>query len=242
MPSPSVRPDRPGPLGVWLSAVFKAWQITEVELEAFRRGPSFRGSSVSEAARAVTRSARAEHERHGFGFWEFVLAESRNTDAETQRALIFNALGHSAAESVTIRTTPGTLEFCFDRAVFEELPERSVVSLCSRVSSPIGIQHLPMLDFGVGPGNGGLRAAIDAATQLGMRGAIYASGRSMHMFGDTFIAEREMRHLLARAQLLSPIVDARWASHQLIDDNCRLRISTDVSRHREAHEPLAYLP
>jgi hypothetical protein len=95
--------------------------------------------------------------------------------------------------------------------------------------------HLPMLDMGAPVGTGA-PACVDALAALGLSGQLYESGRSYHFIANRPVSPDEFRALLARAQLLSPIVDARWVAHQLIDGRAGLRISTDAVRHTTPHK------
>jgi hypothetical protein len=65
---------------------------------------------------------------------------------------------------------------------------------------------------------------------LGLRGLLFESGRSFHFYGADPVTLPDLVSILGRAQLLSPIVDSRWVSHQLIDGRCALRISTDSEK------------
>ena len=82
--------------------------------------------------------------------------------------------------------------------------------------------------------------ATEVATTLGIRGGyLLRSGASYRLLGDYLLTWDESTDLLARAQLLSPLIDHRWAAHQLIDRHCALRISTDESRHPNTHALIA---
>jgi hypothetical protein len=115
---------------------------------------------------------------------------------------------------------------------YENLPPRDLVSFYSPVEV-IGNEqhiHLPLLDLGVKPGPDGQTASIDALHALGLRGLLFESGRSYHFYGADPVSPPDLVAILGRAQLLSPIIDSRWVSHQLIDGRCGLRISTDSEK------------
>jgi hypothetical protein len=235
-----------GDLAEHLPGLLQTAGVARVEIDVLTKRPSFHGADVSERAREVTGPAREEHERRHFGFWEFVLSEAVDVDRETRRGLLEGALRHFSGES--IRMSMGVADFTASLRAghFSALPPRTIVSLCSpvdRKASPddVEVWHLPMLDLGVPVGPKGEAAAVDALESLNLFGLLFDSGKSFHFFSASLITGNELWALIGRAQLLAPIVDARWASHQLIDGRCSLRISTDVDRHPKAHRLVAYL-
>lgn len=212
--------------------------VGRVTVEKVSKAPSFRGGTVSERARAITGLARDEHQRRGFGFWEFALERSIGADASTRQALLRGALIHDSSVA-NLRTPLSVDELAAELAqgAWEGLPARTMVNLCSTVSMTDGRSaSLVLLDFGL-PASvlSSLEVAIDVVDALGVSGALFTSGRSFHFVSGQVAEPDEMRAVLARAQLLSPLIDARWVSHQLIDGESRLRISTDVERNPVPH-------
>ncbi|WP_404380421.1 hypothetical protein LL946_10575 [Knoellia locipacati] len=224
----------PAPRGLadHLPALLRQAQIGTVELDLVHRRPSFHGSEVSTDARSITSPARDEHRRRGFGFWEFVLAEAVGSDPETRRGLLTGALRHNSDGAIRVRLERETFIDRLRDGQYENLPPRDLVSFCSSVSVTGDERqlHLPLLDLGVKPTADGQVAAVDAMASLGLNGLLFLSGRSYHFYGAKPVTQPQLVALLARAQLLSPIVDSRWASHQLIDGRCGLRISTDSEK------------
>ncbi len=123
---------------------------------------------------------------------------------------------------------------------FTGLPPRTIVSLTSVVvgsfCSPDDEFHLPMLDMGLPVTVESVDTCVDAITALGGTGLLLQSGRSYHFIGNQPISGRDLTRFLAQAQLLSPIVNTRWASHQLLDGQCALRISTDLETTLPPHQ------
>ncbi|MDO9439933.1 MAG: hypothetical protein Q7T73_03490 [Beijerinckiaceae bacterium] len=224
-------PNGPG-LADSLPTLLREAHIETVELDVLHRRRSFRGGEVSPRAQTITDPARDEHRARGFGFWEFVLAEAVMTDSETRQGLIEGALRHNSAESIRVQL--GREEFIEQLAAgeYENLPARDLVSFYSTVAVAGTAQrmHLPLLDLGVKPGPDGQASAVDAMRALNLRGLLFTSGRSYHFYGAEPVTQGKLVALLAQAQLLSPIVDSRWVSHQLIDGRCGLRISTDPEK------------
>lgn len=203
-----------------------------VELDILHRRPSFQGSEVSSRAQSITGPARDEHRARGFGFWEFVLAEAVTTDSETRNGLLDGALRHNSDDAIRARLKREEFIECLISGEYENLPPRDLVSFTSSIEVYGDDQrmHLPLLDLGVKRGPDGQASAIDAVGSLGLRGLLFESGRSYHFYGAEPVTQKELVTILGRAQLLSPIIDSRWVSHQLIDGRCALRISTDSEK------------
>lgn len=212
-----------------LPALLREAHVKTVELDVLHRRTSFQGGEVSARAQKITDPAREEHRRRGFGFWEFVLAESVTTDPHTRKGLLQGALRHNSDEVIRVHLDREAFIKQLGSGEFENLPARDLVSLYSpvHIEGDLRPMHLPLLDLGVKIAPDGQAASIDALNALGLRGLLFESGRSYHFYGAQPLPQSELVALLAKAQLLSPIVDARWVSHQLIDGRCGLRISTD---------------
>lgn len=214
--------------------------VERVHLETLTKRPSFRGGDVSDAAQAITGAAREDHRRHQFGFWEFALQASISADQPTRAALVAGALRHDPG--TTLRSELSLVEFArsLEAGEFARLPSRTIVCLVSQVETRKGEQlHIPMLDLGTPVSPAGEAACLDAVQALGLTGLLFDSGGSYHFYADQLVNERRFQSLLASAQLLSPIVDSRWISHQMIDGRAALRVSTDDERHPKPHRFVA---
>lgn len=224
----------PSELFDWFGRTLPALGVAVVTLERVGKMGAFKGGSVSDAVQDVTQRARSKHEAYGFGFWEFALSETGRVSPEVRRALVSNALRHSPLQESSFQELPTPLFLDEGGAgAYEELPDGLIVSLLSQVRLVGGeVAHIPMLDFSVRSGASGLEVAAEAIHALGLKGTLFGSGRSYHFYGADVVNESTYRTLLARAQLLSPIVDARWISHQLIDGMFRLRVSTAKTAQR----------
>lgn len=216
--------------------------VTRVSLEVLAKRPSYRSSESSDPAAAITARAREEHRRRGFGFWEFALGEATCADPRTRAELIEGALRHHGTPENHIGMTLAEFDTALREARFERLDPRTLVSLTSRVlidGDPAEGWHLPMIDFGVPVSPQGQAACLDALHGIAATGLLFSSGKSYHFYASQLLTEREFWRFLARAQLLSPIVDARWVSHQILDGRASLRISTDEERHPAPHQLVA---
>ncbi|WP_420115228.1 hypothetical protein [Pseudactinotalea sp.] len=207
-------------------------RVETIELNVLRRRPSFQGGEVSPLAQSLTDPARDEHQARGFGFWEFLLAKAVTTDSGTRGDLLRAALRHNSDGATRIALGREEFVELLGAGEYANLSPRELVSFCSSVVVADTKQpmHLPLLDLGVKPGSDGEASAIDAIHALGLRGLLYMSGRSYHFYGAEPVALPDLVAILGRSQLLSPIVDSRWVSHQLMDGRCGLRISTDSEK------------
>ncbi len=205
-----------------------------VELISLQRPPSLHTGDINPRADELIRAARIDYRARGYGFWDHLLSDAVNSDEATRRALLLRAVQHNAGPSnaVPVEEFVAALR-C---GAYVGLPAREMVSLSSRVTTGSGVQHLPMLDFSIPHSDVADDTAIDVAATLGIDGGyLLRSGTSYHLLGDRLLTWDESSDLLARAQLLSPLIDHRWGAHQLIDKFCALRISTDDSRHPVTH-------
>lgn len=103
----------------------------------------------------------------------------------------------------------------------------------SRVHSPDGVFHIPMVDF-VGRMHQeeiGLRLA-ELGERVGTCPYVYDSGRSRHAYFGTLLDEAQWHSFLGSVLLLNPsgtsaqhIVDCRWVGHSLEHGYSALRWS-----------------
>lgn len=230
-------------LAAYLPALLRDAAVRTVELDVLHRRPSFKGGEVSTQAQTITDPARDEHRRRGFGFWEFALEGSISADSETRRGLFAGALRHNSDDVIRVHLDCDEFIERLGAGEYENLPPRDLVSFYSSVvvAGDERRLHLPLMDLGVKRGPDGQASAVDAMGALGLRGLLFASGRSYHFYGADPVTHDDLIVLLARAQLLSPIVDTRWVSHQLIDGRSGLRISTDSEKTPDSPVFVAYV-
>lgn len=227
-----------GDLARYLPTLLERAGVKTVQMDVLTKGPSFKGGMVSTRAQEITGAARDEHRLRNFGFWEYALSAAIDSDPETRAGLIGGALRHSETSPDNMRMSLSEFTDSMRSQRFNELPARTIVSLTSSVSidsNSASAWHLPLLDFGAPVSAAGQAACLDALQGLGMTGLLFNSGKSYHFYANQVLSERENWKFLARAQLLSPIVDARWISHQILDGRAALRISTDKERHEAPH-------
>lgn len=212
-----------------LPGILRSAEITTVGLLRYVRPESLRGREISDEARALTVRARAEYRARGFGFWDFLFERLPTVGQPTRVAVLERALQHSAEpkrEIIPVETFVGNLQ----GGDYSNLPGRQLVSLSSRVDRGPAQpeQHIPMLDFTIASNDHNLPTVLDVLEVLGVDGNLYDSGNSYQLIGATPVSANDLRVLLARAQLLSPITDHRWIAHQLLSGECSLRVSTEL--------------
>src|SRR5665647_2376158 len=121
--------------------------------------------------------------------------QSRVMPCVPQCTLLEGALRH-AGHDPALRTEMSVdeLRTSLQGGVWQRLPPRSMVSLCSTVRRHGGTSaHLPMLDLGLPATDPHSEAAsIDALEALGLTGALFTSGRSFHFVADALVTIDEM--------------------------------------------------
>lgn len=223
-----------------LGHVLDLANVSTVEVLRFVRPHAFLGREVSEEAREMARSAREEYRQRGYGFWEAVISRLVAATRPTQDGVLRHALAHAEAPVDREQMSLGNFLDRLENNAYNELPDREIAALSSRVvTRSRRAAHLALIDFAVesNANNDGFVVAL--ATALDLHGVIFNSGRSYHFYGAQLLTDSDLPKFLARAQLVSPLVDHRWACHQVIDGECSLRISTDRKRHTASHHPMA---
>jgi len=124
---------------------------------------------------------------------------------------------HIAAEDLTTHGING---------VTRQLLSDHGLSVCSDVKLKDGTRlQIPMMDFSIAPSDANQELLLSTLRKAGHeRGILVNSGNSYHFYGSALITEAEFRTFLGHSLLLSPITDARYIAHRLIDGYCNLRI------------------
>lgn len=204
--------------------------VTQVEVLHTERDASFRGSDVSAEGSIITASARERHLADGYGFWDHVVASAVSADNLTRVGLFRGAVRTKLSPESAERMSLAVFARMLGEGVWEQLPGRQLASLSSHVATADGSgAHLFMLDLGL-PEHLTLAAVRDAMRALEIDGQIVRSGRSYHLYAHRLGTWSEYVAFLARASLLSPLVDSRWALRQITDGRGSLRISSNSGR------------
>lgn len=173
---------------------------------------------------------RANCMRHGTGvpFWEAVFAtcsvEGKCSDSIVSAALFHN--GQGVQRYVSRRQ--------MDEGALEQVIKSSncVVALGSRIFGKDGHRgHLNFLDFHCSVSEQSRALVHKVCRRLMPDGfLVLNSGGSYHACSTNIVSDEERLRTLATALLVSPIVDARYAAHQLLQDSSSLRNSSGGSR------------
>ena len=95
--------------------------------------------------------------------------------------------------------------------------------------------HLQLIDLDLPRRAGSVDDIGTALDTLGVEGLLVSFGRSYHFYGSHIDYWDRYVEFLARASLLSPLVDSRWALRQIIAGRGARRVSTNTER--EVHTP-----
>ena len=116
-------------------------------------------------------------------------------------------------------------------------PSKSMIALSSCVKIENGeLAHIPMLDFACNNDESGFISAVTALKELSVPGFLLNSGKSFHFYGKKLLSNKDFFSFLGKAALLTPIIDAPWIAHQLIEGAAALRLSA-----KEAYSHRPYL-
>lgn len=112
--------------------------------------------------------------------------------------------------------------------LFGELQDDFVLAVSSKLKLKDGrLAHLPLMDFKCAPTSANLVLAKEGFAKIGQTdGVLLNSGNSFHYYGQRLMSEEEWRAFLGHCLLLSDFIDTRYVGHALINNECRLRIST----------------
>jgi hypothetical protein len=86
-------------------------------------------------------------------------------------------------------------------------------------------RHIVLLDFHLPKQPENIVCAESVLKLLGLKGYLLETNKSYHFIGDSTISEHDLKIVLYRALLFSPIIDKNWIAHQLLEGSCTLRIT-----------------
>lgn len=159
-------------------------------------------------------------------FWDALMLSCFGCSGDARR-LFVEAMLHQLHQS-TLRRIPreeivsGRLnDMCL------QFDSDSQLSFSSKFELQSGdILHLPLVDFNCPVSDQNETVVSEVAHCLLPSGAaIFVSGESYHIVGLELVDLPGLLHILARSILFSPIVDARYVAHQIIEGACALRLS-----------------
>lgn len=209
-------------------------RILSIRLAIYKQGPlPFVDPSVKAQAKRLRRQLRLH------GYWPSILAVCWRNDRLKKQ--LVNAIRVASRHEVT----PGvSREFMMhrgqtNRATLEgriqSLQPTETLVVTSRIRlANRAEKHLPMMDFACYDSQTDLRKLILALNEIGQReGVILRSGNSFHYYGFKPLTHRQWLEFLGKCLLLTPITDARYVAHRLMDGVCTLRISSKPPHRNE---------
>jgi hypothetical protein len=164
-------------------------------------------------------------------FWDATMAMCFGARASVL-PLFEAALYHSPSPSTRTLTVGRGCQVEEIVTLFPPVEANSVLALLSSVTTDSGERaHLPLLDFHLPSTATNERIALEAlqALQVGP-GYLLTSGKSYHFIGVKLVEAAAFPKFLARALLLSPVIDRSWIAHQIIEGRSALRISPRPGR------------
>lgn len=182
-------------------------------------------SRLTTSERRLIQAALGLRERTKLPFWDCLLQEISNSDADTPN-LLSRAMHHNSQLNTIERLERTQLSEGKLRSRIAAVSPPQMLALSSRVDCIDGVErHIPLIDFhcGVSVGNDGLVRKV--VKSLGLRGYLAHSGQSYHFLGGHIVDQPAMIGILAGALLFAPIVDRAWIAHQILEGACGLRIS-----------------
>ncbi|MFL6212120.1 MAG: SIR2 family NAD-dependent protein deacylase [Pyrinomonadaceae bacterium] len=135
---------------------------------------------------------------------------------------------HNDADDEEKEIPRAALREGFWTRLFKEVQDDFVLAVSSRVKLKNGkFSHIPLMDFKCAPTSENVDIAKEGFRKIGQtHGVLLNSGKSFHFYGQTLMSEKQWRAFLGHSLLLSDVIDTRYVGHALINNECRLRIST----------------
>jgi hypothetical protein len=147
---------------------------------------------------------------------------------------ITTTVWHDEANENVRRTPLKRTEFTHSR-LRELAAERPDCTLA--ISSRVWLQsgdpgHLPLMDFQCPAGDPAYLSVVVRALRAieETDGVVVNSGNSYHYYGFRVLRPDRWYRFLGKCLLLTSLTDTRYIGHRLIDRECVLRVSSDLTR------------
>jgi hypothetical protein len=179
--------------------------------------------AVTDAERELIEQANRMRKGTGIPFWEAIFAtcavEEQCTDPILEATFFHN--GQGISEHISRRQ--------IEDGVIESTARNTqrTVALGSKLAGAKGaLGHMSFLDLHCEVSAGNHVVVHRVCRHVMPQGfLVLDSGGSYHACGVTLVSDDQRIQMLAKALLVSPIVDARYVAHQLLQDSSSLRIS-----------------
>ena len=158
--------------------------------------------------------------RYNIPFWEGLMNAQFQPPAFTP-TLLKEALHHNQVLSqVTVKRSDLYRLKEFSALVSENYGINSQV-YCKDDQT----RHIVLLDFHLPKQPENIVCAESVLKILGLTGYLLETNKSYHFISDRTVSEQDLKNVLYRALLFSPIIDKNWIAHQLLEGSCTLRIT-----------------
>lgn len=108
--------------------------------------------------------------------------------------------------------------------------ENEIINLHSRVMTPNGYLHIPMMDLNCSISDENLQKVKEYASAFGLEGVVLQSGRSYHYYGLHLLSERSWVEEFIAPSMLAEVCDIRYIAHKLKDGFITLRLTAGGMR------------
>jgi hypothetical protein len=165
-----------------------------------------------------------------------ILFAKRLAEGAEMTKLIAAAVQHDERQKDRIRTTfpsdqvsSSTIEI-----LLQQRPEWTLAASSRVTTESDRLFHLPMMDFHCPVSEKNLALVAAALVAIGQeKGAIVETGRSYHYYGFELLTEDAWESFLGKCLLLSPLTDARYIGHRLIDKECVVRLAPSPGKDKQ---------
>lgn len=112
------------------------------------------------------------------------------------------------------------------------------LALHSRISTPGGFLHIPMIDLGTKELTLSDRLVLQKFSDFnGYDFEVFQSGRSYHLYGTKLLEHWQWHQLMGSVLLLNEpsgkrLIDTRWVGHRLIAGYGSLRLSLNTTKYK----------
>jgi len=170
----------------------------------------------------------------GLPFWEALMLSCFDKSLEYSR-LVEEAAFHQSTKDDHRNISREEVLGGLMSDMASSMPEGNHLSLSSKITVAGGhAKQLPLLDFHCPESELNDQLVRTVCIELLPSDVlILSSGESYHAIFLNLLNQSELQNFLVRSLLFAPIVDARYAAHQLLEGACALRLSTSPHKPNE---------
>lgn len=162
----------------------------------------------------------------GLPFWDCLMSKSLSTQTDFS-FVAEEALFRNSAYGKTIFIQREKLRDELPKLCSESNDSNFAMAVCSKVKLVDGsYAQIPLFDLQCRPEHCDLSIVHTTAERI-LDGSYYivSSGKSFHLYFRELLDEVSWRNTMYRSLLLHPIIDTRYIAHQLLDGECKLRLT-----------------